>query len=310
MKPKILIVVDEPGWALERTADNVIMRLQEHYDFKKVFNCDAVKYITHGSFDLLYITYWRQFKDAGIEIQLPDNVISGVRSHFKWDGGCGMPPSPETIACLKQFAAINVPSLILYDIFKGHHESVCHTPHGVDHHVFHPLAKGPISSPSGEITLGWAGSRTNHPGKRGLDELILPALNGLSGISLKTADRESKWRTQEEMVEFYQGLDACICASRTEGGPHPLLEASACGVPVISTQVGIAPELVEHMENGLLIDRTLDAVREAVILLRDNRDLRVEMAVKARETIEENWTWDIQAQKYIPFFNKGLECLS
>jgi glycosyltransferase involved in cell wall biosynthesis len=109
------------------------------------------------------------------------------------------------------------------------------------------------------------------------------------------------------MVPFYQKLDAYICASRTEGGPHPILEASACGIPVISTPVGIAPELISDGANGILIERTIPAIREAVIMLRDNRDVRVEMGRQARKTIEEKWTWDTQAQKYIPFFNFGLE---
>ena len=65
------------------------------------------------------------------------------------------------------------------------------------------------------------------------------------------------------MVEFYQGLDACICTSRVEGGPHSLLEASACGVPVISTGVGLAPELIRQGHNGLLIERSIECLARA-----------------------------------------------
>ncbi len=38
MKPRILVIVDVPGWALERTADNVMRRLAGRYDFRKAFN--------------------------------------------------------------------------------------------------------------------------------------------------------------------------------------------------------------------------------------------------------------------------------
>jgi len=62
------------------------------------------------------------------------------------------------------------------------------------------------------------------------------------------------------MVDFYRSLDAYICTSRTEGGPHPILEASSCGIPVISTPVGIAPELIEDKINGLLIKRNIDSI--------------------------------------------------
>jgi glycosyltransferase involved in cell wall biosynthesis len=124
---------------------------------------------------------------------------------------------------------------------------------------------------------------------------------------LKIAAREDKWRTQEEMVDFYHGLDAYICASRTEGGPHPLLEAAACGIPLISTRVGIAPELIRQYENGILVDRTVDEIRKAIVLMRDNQEMRREMGIRAREIIETGWTWDRQAVKYIPFFDYALK---
>ncbi|MCX5904956.1 MAG: glycosyltransferase family 4 protein [Proteobacteria bacterium] len=307
MKPKIIVIVDVPGWALERTADNVMACLSDRYDFEKAFNENAVEKIREGKFDLLYITYETQFQDAGIEVAIPERAVTGVRCHFKWDGGGkGMPPSAAFLSHLRKFSALNVPSGILCNIFKPLHPAVFYTPHGVDIHRFKPKAGGPYTSPEGELILGWAGSLTNHPGKRGVEDYIMPAIKGLKGVSLRLAAREEKWRTQGEMAAFYQGLDAQICASRTEGGPHPLLEAAACGIPLISTRVGLAPELIREGENGFLVERDIEALREAIIKLRDNRELRLSMGKRARAIIEESWHWGIQAQHYIPFFNHGL----
>jgi hypothetical protein len=307
MKPKILVIADVPGWALERTADNVMARLSSRYDFEKAFNRNAVEKIRAGKFDLLYVTYETQFQDAGIDIDIPKKAITGVRCHFKWDGGGkDLPPSAEFLCHLRKFTALNVPSRILHDIFTPLHQAVFYTPHGVDVHMFKPRAAGPFSSPQGELIIGWAGSLTNHPGKRGVEDYILPAINGIKGVSLKLAAREQKWRTQDEMVAFYQGVDVQICASRTEGGPHPLLEAAACGVPLISTRVGVAPELITDGENGFLIERSIAAVRAAVLRLRDNQDLRIAMGRRARETVVQAWNWDLQAAHYIPFFDYGL----
>jgi len=261
--------------------------------------------IIKENYDLLYITYWRQFTDASIQSEFPQPAITGIRSHFKWDQSNNQPPSTEMLKCISRFKAVNVPSRILYDIFKNKHNAIFYTPHGVDDKVFKPAANL-FSSPSGELVLGWTGSNNNHPNKRGINDLLIPALKDLNGVTLKIAAREDKWRTQDEMVDFYKSLDAYICTSRTEGGPHPILEASSCGIPVISTPVGIAPELISDNINGLLIDRNIDAIRAAVIKFRDNRDLRMTMGGKARANIEQNWSWDIQALKYIPFFDKGL----
>jgi glycosyltransferase involved in cell wall biosynthesis len=304
MKPRILVLVDVPGWALDRTADNVIRRLSHRYRFIKVFNRDAEAALDRANFDLVYPCYWRQFQDAGIERAVPRPAVTGVRSHFKWDGGRGLPPSSTTIETLRRFDAVNVPSRILYDIFRNRHPAVFYTPHGVDETIFRPGRRVP--SAAGSLVLGWAGSLDNHPGKRGIDDFLLPALEGLSGVELRLAARESVVRTQVEMVAFYQGLDAYICTSRTEGGPHPLLEAAACGVPLVSTPVGLAPQLIQDGDNGLLIERDSNAIRCAVKALRDQRDFRINMGCRARVTVERGWTWDMQAPAYIDFFEHGL----
>jgi len=295
-----------PGWALERTADNVMRRLAGRYDFFKAYNNTAAESLSRGDYDLAYICYETQFQDAGIAVAVPRPSVIGVRCHSKWDGGAGLPPSPEFLSHLSRFNALHVPSRILYDIFSPLHPAVFYTPHGVDEAVFTPLPDRRVPASCGGLALGWAGSRTNHPGKRGLEDLLIPAVQQLPGVELRLAAREDTWRTQEEMVSFYQGLDACICTSRVEGGPHSLLEASACGIPVISTRVGIAPELIRHGRNGLLIDRSIEAIQEAVTQLRDMPDLRAAMGAHAREAVEQGWTWDRQALNYIPFFEYAL----
>jgi len=47
-----------------------------------------------------------------------------------------------------------------------------------------------------------------------------------------------------DMPRLYSTLDAYLCLSRVEGGPMPVFEAAACGVPVIATAVGRIPEVL------------------------------------------------------------------
>jgi glycosyltransferase involved in cell wall biosynthesis len=58
----------------------------------------------------------------------------------------------------------------------------------------------------------------------------------------------------EEIGRLYHGLDAYVVPSRQEGGPKGVLEAMASGVPVVTTRVGQAMDLVRHGENGWLVD--------------------------------------------------------
>ena len=57
-----------------------------------------------------------------------------------------------------------------------------------------------------------------------------------------------------ELAELYRQSRCLVCTSHSEGGPRVVAEAMACGVPVISTRVGLAAELIEHGKNGFLID--------------------------------------------------------
>ncbi|MFH0780846.1 MAG: glycosyltransferase family 4 protein [Pseudomonadota bacterium] len=53
---------------------------------------------------------------------------------------------------------------------------------------------------------------------------------------------------------LYQALDVYVVASREEGGPKSVLESMASGVPLVSTRVGQATDLMKHEANGFLAD--------------------------------------------------------
>ena len=56
------------------------------------------------------------------------------------------------------------------------------------------------------------------------------------------------------VAEAYRALDVCLVTSRDEGGPKAVLESMATGVPLVTTRVGQATDLVRHGENGYLVD--------------------------------------------------------
>lgn len=58
----------------------------------------------------------------------------------------------------------------------------------------------------------------------------------------------------EAVAKAYEAIDVCLVASREEGGPRAMLEAMAVGVPLVTTRVGQAAELVRHGENGWIVD--------------------------------------------------------
>ena len=93
--------------------------------------------------------------------------------------------------------------------------------------------------------------------------------------------------SRDELARAYQGVDVCLVTSRQEGGPKAVLEAMASGVPLVSTRVGQASELVVDGENGLLADvDDVDALTAAVERVHADVALRARLRTAGRATAE------------------------
>lgn len=101
-----------------------------------------------------------------------------------------------------------------------------------------------------------------------------------------------------KIVSFYHALDLYIVASREEGGPLALPEAMATGIPLVTTAVGMAPELVCDGENGMLVpsfDARVLADRAAEVL--SDESLRRRMIQKGLETASRH-DWSVLAKRH------------
>jgi glycosyltransferase involved in cell wall biosynthesis len=136
-------------------------------------------------------------------------------------------------------------------------------------------------------------------------EHIIQAVAALEGAELRLAAREDRWRGPEEMRAFYQSLHVYVCASESEGGPNPCLEAAACGVPVVTTPVGSMPQLIRDGENGLFVTRDAGDIASKLRRLRDDPELHARMGAAARAAVEA-WDWRCQAPRFAAMFEAVL----
>ncbi len=97
----------------------------------------------------------------------------------------------------------------------------------------------------------------------GPEEEALRALAARLGIADRV--RFHGVMPQAALRSYYSAADLLILASSREGWPNVLLEAMACGTPVVATRVWGIPEIVAAPEAGVLIDeREVSALREGV----------------------------------------------
>ncbi|HGY54362.1 MAG TPA: glycosyltransferase [Caldithrix abyssi] len=312
MPKKILLIPDEPNWALDKNAKDLVKynksKLRLDICYYDDFRTDADRY--YREYDLLFPMYMGIFFDFLKRRYPVDTAVTGIRSYHRWDKRKTLPPGYNThpsfkiVHKLKKALLVNTHCKKLWYIFARYFP-VIHTKYTCDLQMFYPET---TKKKSDKLIIGWTGSLTNHPGKRGFHEFIKPACEAVDGVELKVQSKEDGVITDDnQMRAFYNSLDLYIIASRSEGTPRPAIEAAACGVPVISTDVGIIPELMEDGENGFIVRRTLEAFVEKLQWIADNRDRLPEMGKKLRQKMEREFNWEHLIYQWTDFMEYALE---
>jgi glycosyltransferase involved in cell wall biosynthesis len=98
----------------------------------------------------------------------------------------------------------------------------------------------------------------------------------------------------EEVPEYLHQMDVYVAVSRSESESFgvAVIEASACGLPVIVSDVGGLPEVVVVDRTGLIVRREdVSATAQAISRLVQDRNLRQRMGLQGRLHVEENYEW-------------------
>lgn len=91
---------------------------------------------------------------------------------------------------------------------------------------------------------------------------------------------------QSELADLYRRSKVLVCASYSEGGPRVTVEAMACGTPVITTPVGMMPEIIKDGENGFLFEWDSNDLAKIISLIVENKELSEKMGKKAWHSIQ------------------------
>lgn len=126
--------------------------------------------------------------------------------------------------------------------------------------------------------------------------------NNFPTINTGPIQSEARLRT------VYSAADIFVIPSLYEAFGLTALEAMACGTPVVGFDTGGIPDVVKHVETGLLV-RVGDHIDLAEKLqhLIDNTDERLHMGTNARKLAESCFTLEKQAKKYIELYESILE---
>jgi glycosyltransferase involved in cell wall biosynthesis len=111
------------------------------------------------------------------------------------------------------------------------------------------------------------------------------------------------WLDKNGLLKVYQQSDCFLNPSLYEGSPNTVLEAMACGLPVIASDIPGNNELVIHGETGFLFDLSKSSsLAEKVGMLIRDRALAFAMGRKARQKVETSYSWERVATAYKDLF--------
>lgn len=133
--------------------------------------------------------------------------------------------------------------------------------------------------------------------------------NRISKYSLGEIVMMTGAKPHEELPVWMAATDCLVLPSKSEGMGIVLLEAMACGLPIIATRVGGIPEVINDGETGILItSNDVGELERSITRLIDDKKLREKMGENGVLFIEKkNLTWQSEAERTLDIYEKVLE---
>jgi len=200
---------------------------------------------------------------------------------------------------------------------------------GVDHHKFHPVDKPIIRKklglPEDKIILMFiASGGINNPQKGGkylLESLKNVLSKNVFFLNIGSSDKLDEIihkevdylsipyiHDEDLLPEYYASSDLLLFPSTEENCPLVILEAMACGTPVVAFNTGGIPELIEHLKTGYVAKyKDVDDFTNGINQFISDDSLRELASKQAREVIENHFTHDKMTDLYLELYRNTIK---
>jgi len=147
---------------------------------------------------------------------------------------------------------------------------------------------------------------------------LIIAGKGLSNEMKKLVSYATKLGVKENIVftgyfpdkklpKLYQAADIFAFSTFYENLPFAVLEALSTGLPVVTTNVGGIPEMIEDGKNGFLVEPSnSQALADRIVYYLDHPAIGSEMGCLARENIETHFDWRLIVKKVVKAYGEAL----
>jgi glycosyltransferase involved in cell wall biosynthesis/GT2 family glycosyltransferase len=336
--PRIALIVDVENWAFGNISRQLQRYLSKQFEFKiipmtvveniiqlllMVRDCDIVHFFWREHLTLIDSPYYKSYVEEmrinydkfKEEVIAPRIFSTAAYDHLLLGNHEIAERVPIFQNLITGYYVSSQRLNTIYSNIKTYPEPMAILEDGVDLTLFKPINLERFDHiKERKIVIGWSGNSQwadELEDFKGVNTILKPAIEELQaeGMPIKTyfADRAERMIPHHEMVNYYSKIDVYICTSKIEGTPNPVLEAMACGVPVISTDVGIVPQAFGILQSEFILkERSVECLKEAIRKLIQQPHLFSELSKENLHQIEK-WDWKEKTKGFGAYFNKLIE---
>jgi glycosyltransferase involved in cell wall biosynthesis len=116
---------------------------------------------------------------------------------------------------------------------------------------------------------------------------------------------------RSELLKEIKESSLVVLPSLHEAQPVAMLEAMACGKPVVAFDFPFSREIIQDMDNGLLAkpEDVKDLASKIRLILADN-ELRARIGQRAFEYVRERHNWNVLVEKYVDLYTEAINSFS
>jgi hypothetical protein len=115
-------------------------------------------------------------------------------------------------------------------------------------------------------------------------------------------------RLSTDLERDLPGAGVFVYITYSEGLGSGILLAMSAGVPVVASNVGGIPEIVEHGRSGLLVGNSAQEIAAAILRLKDDRAFASRLGACARQSVEERFSVAAMVAGTIRTYERVLQC--
>jgi glycosyltransferase involved in cell wall biosynthesis len=200
-------------------------------------------------------------------------------------------------------------------------------PNGVDTDVFAPrnrqLSRDVLRIPQDRLVVLFAGAEGSLNKRKGfallrralaevtdLDDVLLVSVGGrVTQLEGDVANLHLGHIDDNRMMALaYSAADVYVIPSLQDNQPNTVLEAMACGTPVVGFDVGGIRDMVRHQLTGVLCaPEDVSALGGAIVQLLRRPERRATMSAACRRVVMEEYTRELQVNRYAELYRTAVE---